>query len=261
MRDTVLFIVVSFALLSPTVALADDDDTPKTGLFGTSFLAGWKGSAGLGLFGSRGPTDELKMIANAKGKYEDEKHRRITSSQVYLSDVDAEDSPTDLKIFVEHEENWKPFANHFFLLGLGRYDYDRLETWDHRITASLGVGSELVSTEKLIIRTSIGGGLNYVWDLNKKFRDDQNQTSPEGFVRLDGSYSIMEDLSFTTIHTYYPNLDKTSEYRVLSEAELKADVGDKGGLTLSVAVTNEYKTLAVDEKNDLTYILRIGYEF
>lgn len=258
-RDTVLLIALSLALLIPAAAIAEADDAPRPGLFGTSFLEGWTRSLGIGLSGSNGPIDELKMIADAKGEYEDEKHRRKFSSQFYLSKVDSDEAGTDRKTFVEYEETWKPFANYFFLLGLSRYDNDRLEVWDHRISVSISAGSELVSTENLTLRASVGGGLNHVWELDGKL--DAAQTSPEGVVRLDGSYAIMEDVSFSTTHTYYPNFDDTKEFRVISNAEFKADIGDKGGLTTSIGVSNEYDSLKVRENNDLHYYLRLGYDF
>lgn len=259
MRDTVLLIALSLALLIPAAAIAEADDAPRPGLFGTSFLEGWTRSLGIGLSGSNGPIDELKMIADAKGEYEDEKHRRKFSSQFYLSKVDSDEAGTDRKTFVEYEETWKPFANYFFLLGLSRYDNDRLEVWDHRISVSISAGSELVSTENLTLRASVGGGLNHVWELDGKL--DAAQTSPEGVVRLDGSYAIMEDVNFSTTHTYYPNFDDTKEFRVISNAEFKADIGDKGGLTTSIGVSNEYDSLKVRENNDLHYYLRLGYDF
>ena len=39
------------------------------------------------------------------------------------------------------------------------------------------------------------------------------------------------------------------------------DIGGRGGLTASLGITNEYDSLAVDENNDLTYSLRLGYDF
>jgi putative salt-induced outer membrane protein YdiY len=265
-RHTALFIAVSLALLLPVAVVAEpvesltnEDETPTPGLFGTSFLEGWTRTLGIGLSGSAGPTDEFKLIADAGGEYEDERHRRKISSQFYLSKVDSKDTGTDRKAYVEYEENWMPFANYFFLLGLGRYDNDRLEAWDHRISVSIGIGTELYSTEKLELRASVGGGLNHVWDLDSSF--DATQTSPEGVLRLDGSYEILEDTSFSTTHTYYPNFNETPHFRLISDAEFKADIGGRGGLTASLGITNEYDSLAVDENNDLTYYLRLGYDF
>lgn len=271
MRHTALFIAVATALVMPVAAIAEPDvviaeeieeevDPPKPGLFGTAFLAGWTRNVGIGLSGSQGPTDELKLIADARGEYEDEKHRRRFSSQFYLSKVD---SGTDRKAFIEYEENWKPFANKFYLLGIGRYDNDRLEAWDHRISASLGIGTKLYSNEKLELRASVGGGLNHVWKIDGTLKNPNKpkQTSPEGVVRFDGSYAILEDTNLSTTHTYYPNFDDTPNFRLISDVELRADIGKTGGLTASVGIMNEYDSLAFGENNDLTYYLRFGYNF
>jgi len=102
-----------------------------------------------------------------------------------------------------------------------------------------------------------------IWDLDGTLEssDKPTQTSPEGFVRLNGSDAILEDMNFSTTHTYYPNFDDTPNFRLLSDVELRADIGEKGGLTASVGIMNEYDSLAVGENNDLTYYLRFSYYF
>ncbi len=250
MRNVIF--AITLALLLATAVNAEEEAETNPGLFGTSVLEGWTRSLGLGLSGSYGKTEENKLIADAKGQYEDDRHRRKFVAQYYLSNPDV--GLTDKKAFAEYEENWKPFANAFFLFGIGRYDYDRIDAWDHRIAASAGVGTELVSTETLQIRASVGAGVTHSWDGLK-------DTIPDGVVRLGADYIVMEDVTFATTHTYYPNFDDTPEYRLLSDAELKADIGAEGGLTASVGVTNEYDSMAVGENDDLTYYVRLGYDF
>ena len=262
MQPRVLSIILFLAVLIPVVAVADDETLQNPGIFGTSFLTGWTRSVGVGISGSEGTTDEVKVIADTKGEFADEIHRRKLTSQFYLSKVDVEDEGADRKAFIEYEENLKPFANHFFVLGIGRFDHDRLEAWDYRVSFSLGVGSELVTTEQITIRASVGAGVNHVWQLDDSYdKKSASPTSPEGVVRLSGEYAILEDVSFETTHTYYPNFDDSPEFRLISDAEFKADIGEKGGLTTSVGVTNEYDSLAAGENNDLTYYLRLGYDF
>lgn len=252
MRGFVFFTTfVLLTVLTSAVVHAEEEEAPNPGLFGTSFLEGWKRSVAIGISGTNGNTDEVKTIADISGEYEDESHRRKLIAQYYLSDTDT--GPTERKAFTEYEENWKPFQNSFFVFGIGRYDFDRLEAWDHRIAASGGLGSEIIATEELQVRFSVGGGVNHTWDGSK-------DTIPEGVVRLGGDYIIAEDVTFGTTHTYYPNFDDTSEYRVISDAELKADIGEKGGVSVSIGVVNEYDSLAEDENNDLRYFLRLRYD-
>ncbi|MEO1914442.1 MAG: DUF481 domain-containing protein, partial [Myxococcales bacterium] len=85
-------------------------------------------------------------------------------------------------------------------------------------------------------------------------------------LRGSADYNVTKGVNFATTHTFYTNIDDTDELRVISNAELKADIGEEGGLTASVGLNNEYDTTAEgrsedNEKNDLTYFLRLGYDF
>ena len=252
MRISVFFVtLVLFTGLGAIAAHAEEEAAPKPGLFGTSFLEGWSRSVALGLSGTNGNTDEFKMVADVGGNYEDESHRRKLVAQYYDSNTDV--GPTDRKGSAEYEENWKPFQGSFFIFGIGRYDYDRLEAWDNRIAASGGLGSEIYSTEKIQVRFSVGSGVNHTWDGAK-------DTIPEGVVRLGGDWAVAEDVSFATTHTYYPNFDDGSEFRVISDAGFKADIAGEGGLSLNFGVGNEYDSLAFEENNDLTYYFQLRYD-
>lgn len=262
------FIPVVFALTVAFGAAAQTEEKapPVPGLFGTSILEGWKKSIGLGVSGSDGNTSEVKVTADAKGEYTDERHRRKFHSQLYISKPDspegADPKPlTDRKAFAEYEENYKPFENSLYLIGTIRYDYDRFLVANHRIAPSAGVGADIYTTDDLQLRGSVGAGINHTWD-------HDGDTVPEGVIRASADYKVTKGVTFATTHTYYPNFDDTDELRVISEAELKADIGNEGGLTASIGLNNEYDTTADDMegdveiyKNDLTYFLRLGYDF
>lgn len=265
MRKSLLLIaVLLISLIAIPSAYADNPEEMTPGLFGTSVLEGWSKSVGVSVSGSDGNTSETKFIADAKGDYENDQHRMSFKSQFYLSKPDSPDDAepkprTDRKAFAEFEENWKPFDNDFYFIGTIRYDYDRFLLSKHRISPSAGVGTTVINTEDLKVRGSVGAGLSHTWDT-------MGDTIPEGMVRVGGDYNVTKGITFTTTHTYYPNFDETEELRIISDAELKADIGEEGGLTASVGLNNEYDTTADDinkdiERNDLTYFLRLGYDF
>ena len=244
------------------IATAQDVEPAKhPGLFGTNFLEGWKRSVRVGFTGTDGNVNETKVVTDTKGEYEDQRHRRKLTGQFYLSKPD--NGSTDRKAFAEYEENWKPFEGAFYLIGTGRYDYDRFQGWDHRLAGSLGVGYGLIQTDKLKVRGSIGAGVSHTFDTTRLV--DQ-ETIPEGVVRAEIGYNLMRGIDFSTTHTYYPNLDQTDELRVISDAELKADIGESGGLNISLGLINDYDSIANKEddqieENALTYFLRLGYDF
>ncbi|MCP5041534.1 MAG: DUF481 domain-containing protein [bacterium] len=257
----------TMALLATTIggtATAQDaEEEMSPGLFGTSFLEGWKRSIGVGFTGTDGNVNETKLVADAKGEYEDEKHRRRLTSSFYLSK--PEEGQTDRKAFVDYEENWKPFESPLYLIGTGRYDYERLQAWNSRIAASAGVGYEFINTERLKLRGSVGGGVAHKFDTDGS-ADVDNETIPEGVIRAGLDYNIMQGVDFTTTHTYYPNFDETDELRVISDAEIKADIGEAGGLNVALGAVNKYDSIADNdgsglEDNDLMYYLRLGYDF
>jgi putative salt-induced outer membrane protein YdiY len=228
-------------------------------VFGTTFLEGWTKNIGAGISGSDGTTSEVTVSANVNGQYTDEKHRRKFQANLYISKPNSPDDKTDRKAFVEYEENYKPFDNSIYLIGTVRYDYDRALTANSRIAPSAGVGCDLHQSEDLTIRASVGAGLSHTWDR-------KGDTVPEGVLRGSADYNVTKGVIFATTHTYYPNIEDSDELRVISNAELKADIGEEGGLSASVGLNNEYDTTADDDvkenkKNDLTYFLRLGYDF
>jgi putative salt-induced outer membrane protein YdiY len=255
----IVAIVFAFTCFFGATARADDHEAEKPGLFGTTFLEDWSKNIGAGITGSNGTTSEVKITANATGEFDDGRHRRKFQANLYISKPDSPDGETDRKAFVEYEENYKPFDNSIYLLGTARYDYDRLLIANSRIAPSMGVGMDLHDSENLTIRASIGAGLSHTWD-----RD--GDTVPEGVLRGSANYNVTTGITFATTHTYYPSIEDPDELRVISNAELQADIGDEGGLTASVGLNNEYDTTAEgtledNEKNDLTYFFRLGYDF
>ncbi len=265
-RKSIATTAALFVVLSAGSALAQDSEEPRPGLFGTSILEGWKKSVGLGFTGTDGNVNESQFQADFKGEFENDRHRRKLTSQFYLSKPDNTPGPgplTERKAFVDYEENWKPFQNMMFFIGTARYDYERFQSWNSRLSGSLGIGYELYKTERTSIRGSVGAGVAY------KFQTDagiDEETIPEGVVRLGLDHNVMKGVDFSTNHVYYPNLDDTGEHRVISDAELKADIGEAGGLNVAVGVQNEYDTIANNENpdvetNDLTYYIRLGYDF
>lgn len=255
----IVAIVFASTCFSGATAQADNHAAEKPGLFGTTFLEGWTKNIGAGITGTNGTTSEVRITANTTGEYDDERHRRKFQANLYISKPDAPSGTTDRKAFVEYEENYKPFDNSIYLLGTARYDYDRLLRANSRIAPSVGVGMDLHDSENLTIRASIGTGLSHTWD-----RD--GDTVPEGVLRGSADYNVTKGVTFATTHTFYTNIDDTDELRVISNAELKADIGEDGGLTASLGLNNEYDTTAEgrsedNEKNDLTYFLRLGYDF
>lgn len=272
-RSTIATTAALLTVLSAGEVFAQDQEEEVTpGLFGTSILEGWNKYMGLGFTGTDGNVNETRLVFDAKGEFENERHRRKLVSQFYLSKPDS-DSPqgTDRKAFVDYEENWKPFGDKFYLLGTGRYDYERFQPWKSRITGSLGVGYEIFNYNKTVVRGSVGAGVAYKFDTRKTTAEGEaididNETIPEGVIRLGIDHNVTEGVDFSTTHTYYPNFDDTDELRIISDAELKADIGEAGGLNVALGVVNEYDSIAdnVDksvETNDLTYYLRFGYDF
>ena len=263
-KPSLLAVVFIFSLFAGAVAHADNHEAAKPGLFGTSILEGWSKSVGAGITGTDGNKSEVKVNADAKAEYTDEKHRRKFQAQLNISKPDSPKGTvpkpvTDRDAFVEYEENYKPFDNSVYLIGTIRYDYDRLLIANHRISPSAGVGAEFIKTEDLAVRGSVGAGINHTWD-------HDGDTIPEGVIRGSADYNVTKGVTFATTHTYYPNFDDTDEFRIISNAEFKADIGEEGGLTASLGVDNEYDTTIDDvvkplKKNDLTYFLRLGYDF
>ena len=122
-----------------------------------SWADGWDFKAFVGINGASGNSESLSARASIDGERFTSKYEtKVGASYVYgTSDGDKDTSRGEAFInndWLLDESRWRVFAT-------GKYEYDEFQAWDHRLSASLGLGYELYEDEDttlLLGRVGIG---------------------------------------------------------------------------------------------------------
>lgn len=248
-------VVLDHPVLGRLEIPAEKIKPPKVskGLFGTSFLAGWKRSFQLGVSGAQGNSKTSDVLAGLAMGYEDE-HRRWDFGAAYRF-ASADGDTTKQDAFAQLRRDWLVTDSPWFFFALGRFDYDEFRTWTYRLSGSPGVGYQFVKSERLELRGLLGPSFTRQFDENDFFI--------EALVGLEGIWRISKHHSVSLSNFIYPALNDLGEYRNLTSLAWKWKLLDDPGLSLLAGVDNEYQSRVASgfKHDDLKYSTSIGIDF
>jgi putative salt-induced outer membrane protein YdiY len=226
---------------------------PPPGLFGTSFLAGWKRSLSAGVTGAAGQSRELSIQTALKGDYEDAEDRWDFDTAYFFDSSNGVVGTN--KLFVALNKDWLRPGSRWFWFARTRYDNDEFADWDHRITAAAGPGYDFVKNETWHLRGRLGlGGV-------RTFGGEQDQFGPEVGAGLETKWNITSKTVLEAGSTYYQPLLNLDEWRVLSSVDWVFALEAFEGFHLKFGVQHEYDAGAPDEPQDLNYVGGLGLDF
>jgi putative salt-induced outer membrane protein YdiY len=139
----------------------------------------------------------------------------------------------------------------------GRYEKDAVAELDRRIVVGGGGGYQWIETDATSFSTGFG-----LASLYEKF---DNQTDSNSKMSLQAGYNLDKQLhkNLRLVHdlTYYPSLDKFSDYFLTSTAELRATL-TKTMFTNFKVIFSYDATPAIDQGHtDVKYLLGVGINF
>lgn len=223
------------------------------GLFGTSFLEGWKRSFQLGVSGAQGNTRKNDVLAALDLAYEDDHKRWAFGAAYRFGSADGETTENDA--FAQLRRDWLFPDSPWFLYGLARFDYDQFESWTYRVSGSPGIGYQFVKSEEWDVRGLVGPSVT------KEFQEDDFFV--EALVGLEALWKISKDHSVSFSNTIYPALNDLGEFRNLTSLVWKWKLMEDPALSLLAGVTNEYQS-KVDsgfKHDDVKYSTSLGIDF
>jgi len=219
----------------------------------------WTGSIVAGALITRGnsETDNVNVSIDAQRRREDD---RITASAGYLygkqEDPDTGDDTTTV-------DNWFLLGKYDYFLskktylyGLGRIERDRIADLDLRVSPSAGVGYQWVERPDLNFSTEAGLGWVY---------EDFETGDSEDHFAARFAYHVDKQLNDKV--SVFHNLEYLPSVEDIEDFNLNADVGIKASMTerMFTQFKIEWKYDAEPapgaEKNDVRYILGVGWEF
>jgi len=220
----------------------------------------WTGNISAGLTSTHGNTRAETISASVNLTKRTEKDRTQVSAD-YARGRQKDPDTGEMKT----TEDWwrtKGKYDYFFTKKLygymdGRYEKDAIAQLDRRVIVGSGCGYQWIESEDMNFSTEVG-----LASLYEKF---DNQTSSNSEISVQAGYNLdkqlMEKVKFIHNLTWYPSIEKFSDYYLTSTAEIRAYF--TATMFTNFKVIFDYDTTpAIGAGNtDVKYILGIGYSF
>jgi putative salt-induced outer membrane protein YdiY len=225
----------------------------------------WTGHLSASITSTHGNTVKDSFAASAIAIKRTDKDRTTLGADYAKTEQEFEDITTGEKGTVTTEDWWKARAkyDYFFSKKLygyidGRYEKDSIAELDRRVIVGVGVGYQWVETPDFKFSTEAGLASKY-----EKF-DDIDNTSNSDITAQLGYYlekKLAKNLNFLHQLTYYPALDKFSDYYLTTSAELRYNVS--ASIFVNAKATLDYDRTPAPGKGstDTKYFLGVGYSF
>jgi putative salt-induced outer membrane protein YdiY len=219
----------------------------------------WTGSIVAGALITRGNsnTDNVNVSIDAVRRREDD---RMTASAAYLYGKQEDPSTGDDSTTVD---NWFLLGKYDYFLSektylyaLGRVERDRIANLDLRVSPSVGVGYQWIERPDFNFSTEAGVGWVY--------EDYETGDSEDHFAgrlayhvdkKLNDKVSVFHNLE------YLPSLEDIEDFNLNTDLGIKASMTERMFTQFKVEWKYDAEPAPGAEKNDLRYILGVGWDF
>ena len=220
----------------------------------------WTGDIAVGITSTHGNTKTEMISANANFSKRTEKDRMTLSTDYAKGEQEDPDTGEDVTI----EDWWRVKGKYDYFLSKklyayvdGRYEKDAVANLDRRVIVGAGAGYQWIESEKMNFSSELG-----LASLYEKYDDGTDSNSD---ITMQVGYNfdrkLRKDINFVHDLTYYPRIDKFSDYYLTTTAGVRADFTEKFFLTFKT-ILNYDKTPAVDaHRTDVKYFFGLGYRF
>lgn len=220
----------------------------------------WTGSLSGAVSSTHGNTMAESVTASVSAARRTEKDR--TTAEADYGRSDREDLATGDE---ETTEDWWRakaqydyfFTKTFFGFGNARYERDDIAQLDRRVVVGGGGGYQWIETERTAFSTGFG--------LASLYEEFDNQTDSNSELSFQAGYNLnkrlWKNLRFVHDLTYYPSLDRVSDYYLTTTGELRTNLTKQLVANLKI-IFNYDATPAVDQgSTDVKYLLGVGLSF
>jgi putative salt-induced outer membrane protein YdiY len=220
----------------------------------------WTGDISIGVTSTHGNTKTEMVSANANFSKRTEKDRTTISTD--YAKGEQEDPDTGETVTIEDWWRAKGKYDYFFSKKMygyidGRYEKDAVAELDRRTIIGVGGGYQWVESENMNFSSEFG--------LASLYEKYDNQTDSNSEISLQLGYNfdkkLRKNIKFVHDMTYYPALDKFSDYYLTTTAGVRADFTEMFFVTAK-AILNYDATPAIGaHKTDVKYFFGLGYRF
>lgn len=220
----------------------------------------WTGNIAAGLTSTHGNTKTEMMSANVNISKRTEKDR--TQLTADYAKGDQKDSDTGETVTIENWWRTKGKYDYFFGKKLyayvdGRYEKDDIAQLDRRIIVGGGGGYQWIESEAMSFSTELG-----LASLYEKF-DNQTESNSELSIQLGYNLDkrLTKNTKLTHDLTYYPTMQKFSDYFLTSTAGIRADFSKSFFVNFKTIFNYDVTPAIGAHKTDVKYFMGLGYSF
>ena len=220
----------------------------------------WTGDIAVGITSTHGNTKTEMISANANFAKRTEKDRSTVSTDYAQGTQRDKNTGEDVTI-----EDWwraKGKYDYFFTKKMygyldGRYEKDAIAELDRRMIIGLGAGYQWIESDDMNFSSEFG-----LASLYEKF-DNQTDSNSEITLQLGYNFDTKLRKNIKLVHdlTYYPSIDKFSDYYLTTTAGVRADFTETFFLTLKAMLNYDATPAIGAHKTDVKYFLGLGYRF
>jgi len=220
----------------------------------------WTGDVSVGITSTHGNTKTEMISANANATKRTDKDRMTVSAD--YAKGEQEDPDTGETVTIEDWWRAKGKYDYFFSKKKygyidGRYERDAVAELDRRMIVGVGGGYQWVESANMNFSTEFG-----LASLYEKF---DNQTDSNSEISFQVGYNfdkmLRKNIKFTHDLTYYPAVDKFSDYFLTTTAGVRADFTEKIFMTFKTIFNYDETPALGSHKTDVKYFLGFGYRF
>ena len=220
----------------------------------------WTGDMSAGLTSTHGNTKARSITGSTKLKKRTDKDRTTISADYAKTTQEDQVTGQDESI----EDWWKAKAKYDYFFSKKMYGYidtryekDAVAELDRRVTVGGGGGYQWIESDNMNFSTELG-----LASLYEKF---DNQTSSNSEISFQLGYNfdkkLRKNLSFIHELTYYPAIDKFSDYYLTTTGELRANFTETFFVNFKTIVDYDATPAIGAHKTDVKYFLGLGYSF
>jgi putative salt-induced outer membrane protein YdiY len=144
-----------------------------------------------------------------------------------------------------------------FVLADVNYMKNRIANLEGRAIGTLGMGYQWVESKKMNFNTNLSvGGMHESYT-----HPDRNDETIVGQVSWHFDRALTDTLTFVHDFRINPDLEKFSDYKLETSAELRAAVYKAIFASFKVLIDYDSNPAAGQERTDTAYILGVGINF
>lgn len=220
----------------------------------------WTGNVSAAVTSTHGNTKTEAISASANLTKRTEKDRTKLSADYARGEQEDPDTGEKSKT----EDWWRTkakydyfFTKKFFGYLDGRYETDKIAQLDRRVIVGGGAGYQWIESENMNFSTE--GGLATLYEKYENQTDSTTELSAQLGYNFDKT--LAKNLKFIHDLTYYPSLDKFSDYYLTTTGELRAHFTERMFANFKVILNYDATPAVGAGSTDIKYMLGLGYSF